>query len=86
MTDTLENILKDTNKYSLFGSAEEGEIEEPFSEITRYIPKLLIELRDFYIGLYKISGLTEQETLSSLLKKFTKYAPEEGYGTYTFSA
>jgi len=74
LADTLEKFIKEETKYFSFDDAS----DDSLYKMTVSVPKLLINLRKFYIDLYRISGLTENQIMNNLLNKFRLYDAEDG--------
>lgn len=78
LSDILEDII--TNKIPLT-PANESEIQE----LTIHTPRLFKDLRKFYLNLYTISGMTEEEIMDNMLKKIRDYRAEDGSDITTYS-
>lgn len=74
LSDTLKGIIADTPQYSTLQPDEKSELRALIKKSTI----LLSNFRKFYIDLYKISGLTEEEVVQSLLSRFWRYSSEDG--------
>ena len=81
LTDTLEDIIKSEASDDM-----EPYTTEEINELTLQVPQLLVDFREFYFNLFKITGHTEDQIVSKLLKKFKSYTAEDGSGVTTYSS